>query len=289
MEQKSFQELNLNNGFLFSAALADEEICQLVLECILGYPVSGIRVRTEHSVLYSTDFKYIRLDVLGRDAMEVSYDLEMQNKDEKNLPKRSRYYQAELDLASLKSGEGYEKLQPLFIIFICSFDPFGRKRYRYTFEMQCIEECFPLNDEVKRIFLSTKGKNGEEVSSVLVEFLGYLTNSTDAYVEMVKDERVKELHRKVQELKKNHDLEARYMRFEELLQRRENAGRELGLKEGRELGLEEGRIREQVFGELSQAMVLAGEAEQIPRLYQDESFFQSQMKQHNIIIKSNNK
>lgn len=96
---------------------------------------------------------------------------------------------------------------------------------------------------------------------------------------------LEELHKKVQELKKNHDLEARYMRFEELLQRRENAGRERGLEEGRA----EGRAREQLFGELSQAMVLAGEAEQIPRLYQDEIFFQNKKKQYNIVTKSNNK
>ena len=32
MEQKSFQELNLNNAILFSAALGDEETCRLKSE-----------------------------------------------------------------------------------------------------------------------------------------------------------------------------------------------------------------------------------------------------------------
>lgn len=33
MEQKNFQDLNLNNSMLFSAALGDEETCRLILEC----------------------------------------------------------------------------------------------------------------------------------------------------------------------------------------------------------------------------------------------------------------
>ncbi|MDD6168801.1 MAG: PD-(D/E)XK nuclease family transposase [Lachnospiraceae bacterium] len=38
----------------------------------------------------------VRLDVYARDAVEVDFDIEMQNEDEKNLPKRSRYYQAQM-------------------------------------------------------------------------------------------------------------------------------------------------------------------------------------------------
>lgn len=236
MAQKSFEELNLSNGFLFSAAMEDPETCQLTLECILDCHIGNVIVKTEYNVLYNSDFKCIRLDVLGRDEMEVSYDLEMQNNDENNLPKRSRYYQAELDLASLKQGEGYEQLKPLYVIFICDFDPFGKRLYQYTFEMQCVESCFPLNDGVKRIFLSTKGENTEEIAEALIEFLGYLNNSNDKYIENIKDAKVKRIHEKVKELKRNRNLGARYMYFEELLQDREK----LGYKNGHAVALTEG-------------------------------------------------
>ena len=232
MAQKSFEELDLCNGFLFSAAMEDPETCQLALECILDCQISNVTVKTEYNVLYNNEFKCIRLDVLGRDEMEVSYDLEMQNENENNLAKRSRYYQAEIDLAGLKTGESYEQLKPLYVIFICNFDPFGKKFYRYTFEMQCIEECFPLNDGVKRIFLSTKGKNKEDVSETVIEFLGYLNNSNDTYIEKVKDAKIKRIHEKVKELKKNRDLGARYMYFEELMKSRERKGYREAYTEG---------------------------------------------------------
>ena len=163
MAQKSFEELDLCNSFLFSAAMEDAETCQLALECILDCQISNVTVKTEYNVLYNNEFKYIRLDVLGQDAMDVSYDLEMQNNNEYNLPKRSRYYQAELDLAS---------------------------------------------------------------------FLGYLNNSNDKYIEEINDTKVKRIHEKIKELKKNRDLGERYMRFEELLMSREKEGYQEAYKEG---------------------------------------------------------
>lgn len=83
---------------------------------------------------------------------------------------------------------------------------------------------FPLGDETKKIFLSNEGKNRDEVPKELVHFLEYMENSTDAYVAMAEDETINKLHRKVAMLKKERNLEARYMTFEELLKSREKDG-----------------------------------------------------------------
>ena len=271
MEQKSFQELNLNNAILFSAALGDEETCRLILECILDCDITSLIVHTEHNIMYSSDFKCIRLDVFGKDQLNINYDLEMQNNDEKNLPLRSRYYQAEIDLASLKPGDEYEKLQPLFVIFVCSFDPFDKHLYRYTFEMQCQERAFLLNDGVKRIFLNTKGTNKNEVSPVLVDFLGYLEDSTDSYVNNLQSEKIKKIHEKVVLLKKDRNLEERYMRLEEEFKLRE--------KEGHKKGKEEG-IKE-IFS-LMNAMKQNNEEHLISLLSEDQNFYEAKLKEYHL-------
>ena len=271
MAQKSFQELNLSNNFLFSAALEDKETCKLVLECILDCNITDLVVHTEHNILFNTDFKYIRLDVFGKDMLDISYNLEMQNKNESNLPLRSRYYQAELDLSNLKPGEDYTKLKPLYVIFICSFDPFGKNLYRYTFEMKCDERNFPLNDEVKRIFLNTKGTNTNEVPPTLVNFLGYLEESTDSYINKSDCIKVKQIHKKIQLLKKNRNLKERYMRFEELLMQRERKGYNQGIK----------YAYSEIFS-LMEAMKKNGEEHLISRISEDEDFLNSKLAQYNI-------
>lgn len=214
MSSNNFQELNLSDSFLFPAALEDPITCRLILECIVEEPISELFVRAEYTKQFNSEFKCIRLDVYAKDVItEVSYNLEMQNNNEYNLPLRSRYYQAQIDVGNLKSGAEYKDLKPLYVIFICNFDPFGRELYRYTFSMQCEEANIPLNDGVKRIFLSTKGKNKDEVPPILIDFLGYLNDSTDSYVERHFSKKVKEIHGRIVELKKNRDVEKRYMHY----------------------------------------------------------------------------
>ena len=223
--KKTFQELDLSNAFLFAAALEDSETCQIVLEIILGNKLPKVNVHAEHSILVSSDFRSVRLDIYATDETKVSYNVEAQNENEGNLAKRSRYHQAEMDVYSLKPGQDFQDLEPSYIVFICTFDPFGQKLYRYTFEERCLERNFPLGDETRKIFLSTKGENDDEVPQELVHFLKYMEDSTDEYVSRVEDDNITRLHAKVTGLKKRRELEVRYMTFEELLKNRESTGK----------------------------------------------------------------
>lgn len=244
MSNTNFQELNLSNGFLFPAALEDPETCRLVVECIIGETVGELKIKAEYTKLYNSELKCIRLDVYAKDVVtEVSYNLEMQNKDEYNLPLRSRYYQAQIDVGSLKPGDEYKDLKPLYVIFICNFDPFNKELYRYTFSMQC-EECgFPLDDGVKRIFFSTKGKNKEEVPKILTDFLGYLNDSTDAYVGQGLDEKVKQIHERIKILKQNRNVEKNYMHYLSVTEAIEAAKKDA--EEARKMAEEEKRKAEE--------------------------------------------
>ncbi|MFR4784623.1 MAG: PD-(D/E)XK nuclease family transposase [Pilosibacter sp.] len=103
--------------------------------------------------------------------MERSIVMEMQTTDNKNLPKRSRYYQGQMDRAALKTGEDFARLPQSIVIFICTFDPFGRERYRYTFVETCREDGELLEDGTCKIFLNTKGKIETGIGRELVRFL----------------------------------------------------------------------------------------------------------------------
>lgn len=229
--KKTLQELDLSNSFLFAAALEDPEICQLVLEIILGSKVPKVKVHAEHSILISSEFRSVRLDIYASDELQVNYNVEAQNENEGNLAKRSRYHQAEMDVSSLKPGDDFNDLKPGYVIFICTFDPFGEGLYRYTFEERCLERNIKLGDETRKIFLNTKGKNEKEVPKELIHFLKYVENSTDDYVSGIKDDSIERLHEKVTALKRWRGLEAKYMTFEELLKRRESKGRIEGVAE----------------------------------------------------------
>lgn len=275
MERKKFKDLNLSNAFLFAAALSDEETCGIVLELILGKKFQKINVKTEHTVLFSSDFRSVRFDVYAKDETEVNYNLEMETKNRGNLPKRARYYQAEMDVTSLKPGEDFNDLKPSYVIFICMFDPFGDGLYQYTFEEKCLENNRTLGDETIKIFLNVKGKNIHDVPDALVDFLKYVENSTDARAKESSNENLKKLHEKVSKLKESRELEGNFMHLADWLEEERKEGRE----EGREEGRKEGHDR---MLKLIQCMVDGNEQELIPKLATDSMFFEQMLEKYQL-------
>ena len=54
--RKKFEELEFKDGFLFAAAMADEELCRMVLERIdFRIPICGCRVRIRFCLLGPRD------------------------------------------------------------------------------------------------------------------------------------------------------------------------------------------------------------------------------------------
>lgn len=239
--KKKFKDLDLSNAFLFAAALQEPDICQMVLEIIFGTKLPKVKVNTEHTVLFSSDFRSVRFDVYASSETEVNYNVEGQNNSKRNLPKRSRFHQAEMDVMALKPGDDFSLLKPSYVVFICTFDPFGKGRYQYTFEERCLEADFPLGDETRKIFLNSKGKNPQETPELLVHFLKYMENSTEECATEVNEEKIRLLHEKIVALKESRDLEAKYMTLGEWLDEEAAKEKEVGRAEGRAEGLVQGK------------------------------------------------
>lgn len=291
-KSKKFQDLDLSNAFLFAAALEDADTCRMVLEMILGYPVGPIRVKAESNIFFDSKFRYVRLDIYASDEVTVEYDLEMQNSNQNNLPQRSRYYQAEMDVASLEPGQDFGDLKDNVVIFICSFDPFDRELYRYTFQNTCNEAGFPLGDGTQKIFLNTKGINSADVPKALVHFLKYVENSTESCVEQTNDPCIRRLHDRIALLKRKRGLEERYMTVEEWakIRAKEMAGEmaeEMAEEMAREMAREmaEGiaeEIAEEMAEEMAKESARVSKAEDILELLKDYGTVSSNL--HDIIM-----
>lgn len=201
---KTIQDLNLEDDFLFAKVMSDSEICRKVLEKILKEPIKDVIIpATQRTIDILYEGKGIRLDVYVNDDKGTVYNVEMQRGKRRELPKRSRYYAGSIDLDLISSGMPYTALKKAYVIFICTFDPFQKKRHLYTFENICREDTsLTLQDESIKIFLNTKG-NTDDVDEEMKEFLTYVENTTDAFAKKAKYPLVKELHKKVNKVKHN--------------------------------------------------------------------------------------
>ena len=242
-ESKTLQELNLTDDFLFDVATEELENCKAIIELTTGLRLKSLKWKSGQKVIHNLPGKRgVRLDFIAESEDGRIFDVEMQNRNEGNIPKRTRFYQALIDAPILKSGErGFDKMNPLYIIIICNYDPYGKKKYCYTFDNQCKEvPRLRLGDEVTKLLLSTRGENKEEVSKELVGFLHYVTESNENGLPDECDERLKRLHESIREIKASADMEVEYMKMEE----RERIIRDEGVEFGKQIGIINGKIED---------------------------------------------
>lgn len=232
-QKKPFKELQFSDAFMFAAAMEDEEICRGVLERILGIRIRKVRIRTEAALLVNSDYRGVRLDVYVDDEEGTVFDVEMQTTDKYNLPKRSRGYQGQMDMMLLKPGFDFNDLPKSFIIFICTFDPFGHGRCRYTIDSRCRETGEEFGDEAYKVFLNTKGEDTGEEPPELVHFLKYVEDAACAS-EHKTDSLIQKIDTRVKQIKHDRGMEVQYMLFCEMLSDERREGRKEGRIEGQD-------------------------------------------------------
>lgn len=183
MQAKSYDELRFTDDFMFGKVMENKELCREVLECLLQRPVGELEdPLPQREYRYTTDGKPIRLDIYTRDKDAV-YDAEMQNLGKKTvesleLPRRTRYYQASLDMDHMKKTWNYKALPDSEILFICTFDPFGRGLSQYTFRGLCEEDAgIRINDGATRVFYNCSYK-GDDVPEDIRELYCYIETGT---------------------------------------------------------------------------------------------------------------
>ena len=170
----------------------------------------------------------------AKDEKQTRYNVEMQVERKPALGKRSRYYQSQMDMEMLLTGEDYTELPNTYVIFICDFDPFGKDKYRYTFRTTCQEsENVELEDGRTTVFLNTRGKNESEVPGELVTFLQYMKEDLEGSEKEFHDPYVEQLQKLIRNVKGSREMEERFMIFEEMLKEERAAGFAKGRAEGR--------------------------------------------------------
>ena len=231
------EDLNLINRFLFDEVMEDRESYQATVSILLGEDIELLaKPETEKELRVSPELREIRLDVVSMDRSGKLYYTEMQQKDTKNLRRRSRYYQAQLDVSLLEPGsKDFNLLNDSCLILVAPFDIFERGLYRYTFATFC-KECpdLKLEDGATRVFINTKGKNKWAFTQEFLDFMEYLTNTTDEVAEKTESYRIKRIHEQVKRIRLSEKMGVKYMQlWEEKAYIREE-GLEQGLAEGRD-------------------------------------------------------
>ncbi len=224
-KQKNYEDLDFTDDFIFCKVLThNPEVCEELLELILGRNVCLARTEKQVPIEVTTDGHGVRFDVYSEDDEGNRYDIEMQVVKKPEIAKRSRYYQSMIDLDMLDRGISYSELNDGYVIFICTFDPFGEGLPKYSYENICLEMPEKrLDDGSHKVFLNTKAIIGEKAVELKTLFK-YINNRE------VGDDFTRRLDNLVAKARRNKEWRLEYMTLHE----RDMENKEIGKAEGRQ-------------------------------------------------------
>ena len=215
-------------------------------------PEGGLYVETQKSIKFPLGAHGVRLDAFIKSG-NVWAEIELQTYAGEHIAKRSRYYQANMDLDFLNEGHRYRELPRSYVIFICTYDYIGADLPLYFFEKFDRQNNLQFGDEAYSIILNT-ACSPEKVPQHLKALFEYINDpakgseSDDALVEDI-DRQVSKFN--------TDEWRRRHMTLQELMDRNYEQGLELGRSEGLEEGLEQGRAEGEAAGRAAAIMDLA--------------------------------
>ena len=225
--EEKWERATLANNFIFYKVMRHHpDACKHLIEMLLDIKIESMEMHNEEVIDLDHDSKGIRLDVFVKDINKM-YDIEIQAANTTDLPKRSRYYQALMDLDTLKAGQEYKELMDSHVIFICLDDIFKSGLPVYTFDYTCQEDGKTKLDDgaLKHFFIANTCAKMIEDEEVRSFFKFLISNkATSDYTS--------DLNKYVTDAKHNMQWRVQYMTWERQRTYDFNAGQEKGIAIG---------------------------------------------------------
>ena len=258
--------ITIKNNFLFQETLRNKSLCKQLLERVLHIQVKTIRyMETEKTMKAQLSSQNTRLDVYVEDKDGNVADIEMQTTDTKSvinyderdektiireLPLRTRYYQNIIGTNMLRKGMHYRELKKAYVIFICTFDPFGAGLPVYHFTYRCKENGnLQMGDLTENIFLNVKAADKTD-DEELAAFLRYVNGQKPD------SSFTKKLDEEATRIKNNDDWRLKAMTLDMEIQDMKKRIAKREREKGKQEGLKEGAQNSKI--EIAKAMLADG-------------------------------
>lgn len=268
--RRDWDSITITDDIMFTTVFgSDAGLCRELVERVLGIPVDHVEyVSRERSLLPELGAKQIAMDVFVADDEGTVIDVEMQNWRKPGLERRSRYYQSANDMECIGPGEAYDGMRDAYLVFLCSFDPFGRGLPVYAYVATCRESGEELGDGQTRVFASIPRWEACE-DERLRSLLRYMQTGI-----MGDDEFLRRVDGAVRDARSRSEWRESYMRFDIRLMEERAEGKAEGLVEGRVEGRSEGMdIAKERYRRLAAALREAGRADEFLDAIEDDELY----------------
>lgn len=258
-----FDRLGITDDLMFGTVFQDPNLCQGLIELLLGIQVEKIEFVERQGLLDAGPLSRAGIvDLLVRDAAGNEYDVEMQNVATPGIARRARRYLTLVDANMLDRGQRFEDAGDAIVIFICANDPFGRGWKRYDFMRTCAQDGQPMDDGTSIVFVNAAGTRGD-YGDGFDAFLRYLSNDT-----VIESDYVRSVDDAVRGVRDNPQWRRCRMLWSEKYRDEIADAMDEGRAEGEAIGA---RRRDEQLARLARALEGAGRAGELAGALGDEA------------------
>ncbi|MGN0295983.1 MAG: hypothetical protein ACI4B2_02045 [Parafannyhessea sp.] len=258
-----FDRLGITDDLMFGTVFQDPNLCQGLIELLLGIQVEKIEFVERQGLLDAGPLSRAGIvDLLVRDGAGNEYDVEMQNVATPGIARRARRYLTLVDANMLDRGQRFEDAGDAIVIFICANDPFGRGWKRYDFMRTCAQDGQPMDDGTSIVFVNAAGTRGD-YGDGFDAFLRYLSNDT-----VIESDYVRSVDDAVRGVRDNPQWRRYRMLWSEKYRDEIADAMDEGRAEGEAIGA---RRRDEQLARLARALEGAGRAGELAGALGDEA------------------
>ncbi len=164
---KVVQEYRLIDDVFFEVFAKDKEACQEIIRTILGDDkliVHDVIVQSSERNLYG---RSVRLDALCTLGDGSKCNIEIQRSDNDNHLKRARFNASSITVRESNTGDKFDDVLELYIIYISEFDFLKGNLPVYHVDKTIRENGMVIDDGLHEIFVNTVVDDGSDIADLM--------------------------------------------------------------------------------------------------------------------------
>jgi len=168
--EKTIEELCPMDDVFFEKLAHDINFCEEVLQVILQRKDLKVVKAEPQKSLRNVKGRSVIVDVLCKDTNGNYHNIEIQKHDNDDHQKRVRYNGANVDTFIAEKGSDFKDLPELYVVYISSFDFFGKNRTVYHIDRVLRETGDVVDNGFHEVYVNTQVDDNSEISELMELF-----------------------------------------------------------------------------------------------------------------------
>lgn len=177
-KKRKVSRFNIIDDVFFQKMVEDKGVCEEIIQTVLDDKSISVIENNPQEQLKNLQGRSVILDVLCKDKTGRFFNVEVQKADNDNHIRRVRYNGACVTTNIVATGQKFELVPDVVVIYISDFDLFGQGKTMYRATMRLDDTYEEINDGFEVYYVNTAINDNSLVAELMKCFKNssYLTS-----------------------------------------------------------------------------------------------------------------